>query len=171
MQEIVDNKWKPNVSCQYILSQTSGPAKETVMQIANVEFRASWDLVNEILNELRIQFAEDHMIRSSIEREISRHPLVNESLDSLNGFIRLCRRIDLHKKVCTDLSGFDVAEGFFVLNCLVVFKTSMVESGECMKKGLEQLLYHFSLRLSNNFAAEPCHPAMHLSRQATIPLM
>ena len=110
-QEIVDHGLKPNIACEYLLSQTSGLVKETVLQITNVEFNTSWNLVIEILDEIKSQFAQDHLVRDAIQKEIFKHPLVTENLESLNSFIRLCRKIELHKRVCGDLAGFDMAEG------------------------------------------------------------
>lgn len=110
-QEIVENGWKPNIACEYILSQTGGAVRDVVLQIASIEFNSSWDLVKEILRDIKTQFAQDHMVRRAIEKEIAKHPVVTEDLDSLNSFIRLVRKIDLHKGVCGDLMGFDMAEG------------------------------------------------------------
>ena len=114
-QEIIDNKWKPNIAAEYILSQTTGAVKQLVLQIANVEFNASWELVIEIFTEIKNQFAQNHMIRQAIHEEITKHPMVTENMESLNSFIRLCRKIDLHKGVCGDLIGFDMAEGTAIL--------------------------------------------------------
>ena len=68
-----------------------------------------------IFCELKRQFAPNHLERRAIEAEINDFPQVTEDIASLNKFVNLCRKIELHKSVCKDLMSFDMCEGTNVL--------------------------------------------------------
>ena len=110
-QEIVAKKVLVSEALEYIIDQTTGEARDLAVRIASVEFVASWKVILEIFEELRKQFAADHLIRKAIDSEIKKFPQVTEDVLSLNKFVNLCRKIELHKSVCRDLLGFDQSNG------------------------------------------------------------
>ena len=114
-QEIIDKNVKPNIALEYILSQCSGRVKDVVLSMASVEFNTTWQLVTNVMEELKRQFAADHLIKKAIESEIASFPPVTDESSSLGKFINLCMKIDRHKTVCGDISVYDMAEGTSVL--------------------------------------------------------
>ena len=114
-QEIINKEAMPTSALEYIVSQTSGKPKDVVISMASVEFQTSWSLILSIFSELKRQFAPDHLVRKAIESEIHAFPQVTEDIASLNSFVNLCRKVELHKSVCRDLMSFDMCEGTNIL--------------------------------------------------------
>ena len=68
-QGVIDKNVKPKFALEYILGQSTGRVKEVIISMASIEFNTSWELIIEIMGELKHQFALDQPIKTAIEAE------------------------------------------------------------------------------------------------------